>query len=204
MIIYFDKKLTDSNSHNNERVTTKKMDLKEIFKKLKNKNTLLILLILIIIALMSSVLKQIFFAALFIFIAALSKFYYRFFKSTLGFDFVLYGTLMISLVYTNFILSFMVAWIGLIFADMLAQKFNHNSLISLFGLTIIVLISKLFIGYPILVSLILLTLLYELIVSVLYFFAGSNWSKILVFVSSHIIFNMILITSLTNLLMSVM
>ncbi|AJF61639.1 TPA: hypothetical protein HA239_03890 [Candidatus Woesearchaeota archaeon] len=180
------------------------MDLKETFKKLKSRNTGVILLIFIIIVLMSGVLRQIFFAAIFIAAAGLSKIYHRFFKSSLGIDLVLYTTLMVSFVYRDIILSLVVGWAGLVVADAVGQKFNYTSFVSVIGLTAVVLLSNLFIGLPLVTSLIALTIVYELIASSLYFMMGSSFARILTFAGSHLLFNLIIITSLTDILRNLM
>ena len=133
-----------------------KKKLKIVFDYLtKHKNiTLLSLILILSLLFFSQYLKHVFISIIFILIAGISKVYQRFLKNTLGLNLILFPTLMIGLVYKNTILALSVGWISLILADYVAIKLSHTSLVSLFGITLIVFLSKLFYTFPIIFSLI--------------------------------------------------
>lgn len=185
--------------------------MKQLNKKLKKtfeiitkyKSIILIFFILIFSSLVFTSIRAIMFSMLFILLGSISKLYHRFFKSTLGIDLILFFTLLIHQNYHNFLLAFIVGWVSLIIADTLSLRFSYTSIISLIGLTAIIFISK-FITLPIIFTLILLTIIYEIITVLLYYLMGSSLDKILMYLISHLIFNMFLIFSFAEKLSRIM
>jgi hypothetical protein len=174
--------------------------LKKAFAWMKKNSRLVLfgLLALFILMLFSSYIKAILFTIVFVALGAISKIYHRFFRSTVGIDLVLFFSLISSLVYNNIIVSFIVGFVGLAFADSLAMRFSHTSLISYVGLTAAILSSTILHGLPLQAALIILTVLYELVSVFLYNLMGSSLDKILVFLSTHILFNLFLILSFSR------
>jgi hypothetical protein len=168
--------------------------LKKAFPLIKDKKK--IVLISVILGLLGLVysrfLWQLFFLAVFIALGGISKLYHRFFRSTLGIDLVFFTTIMLSLVYRNLFFSLINAWLGLIIADTLAQKFSHTSIVSLIGLTFIVLIAG-FMPFSLLISAVILDIIFELYSAIAYYFLGSSPDKIFIYFISHFLFNMFLI-----------
>ncbi len=146
----------------------------------------------------SRYIKTLAFVVLFIVIGGLSKFYHRLFRSTLGIDLVLFLTIMISLAYRNLLLSLFAGWLGLVAADTIGQKFSHMSLVSLVSLTIVALTSRLLLGLPTAMAAIVLTVAFEAVSAVFYYFMGSPPDKIALFLASHFIFNLFLILSFSG------
>jgi hypothetical protein len=169
--------------------------LKNAFSLLKNrlKVALLFIMLLLLTLAYSRYLKAGIFVIIFIIMGGISKFYHRFFKSTLGIDLVFFGTIMTALAYKNQTLSLVVAWVGLIAADTIALKFSHTSIVSLIGLTIISLISGFVSFLPFTVAAMILLIIFEAISILLYLLLGSTYDKIAIFLISHFIFNVILI-----------
>ena len=174
--------------------------LKKEFSWIKRNTRIVLvaLLTLCILLLFSSYLKAIIFTAIFIAAGSVSKIYHRFFRSTLGLDLVFFLTMMGSLVYRNILISFIIGFVGLALADSLAMRFSHTTLISYVSLTAAIVSSTILGGFPIHIALIILTILYELISAFLYNMMGSSLDKIIVFVGSHLIFNLFLIMTFTT------
>jgi hypothetical protein len=173
--------------------------LEKIFPLIKNRARMVVVFgILFVLTIMfSSYIKAGLFILLFIALSGVSKFYHKFFKSTIGVDLVFFTTMMIALAYNNILLTLIIAWPGLIIADSLGTKFSHTSVVSLIGLTIIALVAKLLMStlLPFIISAIILMVIYETITCVAYYFLGSSFDKIAVFLVSHLMFNLFLIFS---------
>ncbi len=133
-------------------------------------------------------------------IGSLSKIYHKFLKSKLGLDFILFPTLIVSLTYNNIILGFVVGIPSILIADYLANKLSHYTLVTLIGLCSVIILSKFFLTFPLVIALILLTLIFEIITVVFYYLMGSSLPQIILFFTSHLVFNLVLIFSFTNLL----
>jgi len=170
--------------------------LKSLYSHIKKNKKIVLLsfIILFLILTYSQYIKTLIVSIIFILFSSISKIYHKFFKSTIGIDLVLFLTLIISITYNQF-LGFFVGFSGLILADMIATKINYTSLISLIGLTMVILLSKFLINFPIIIGMIILTLIYELISVILYYLMGSSPQKIFIFLISHIIFNLFMILS---------
>ncbi len=182
-----------------------KKSLKKIFHVVKNKTRMLILFFILFVLGMiySQYLKAVFFVILFILIAGVSKFYHRFFKSSLGIDLVFFLTIIISLAYKNIFFSLLVAWLGLIIADSLGHKFSYTSLVSLAGLTMIVLIARV-LPFTAIISAIILTLIFEIYSIIVYLILGSSFDRIILYLVSHLCFNLFLIFTISESLLSLM
>ena len=180
-------------------------NLKKAFPFIKDKKkVIMISVILVIIGLLySQFIWQIFFLAVFIALGGISKLYHRLFKSTIGIDLIFFTTIMLSLVYRNLFFSLINAWLGLIIADTLAQKFSHTSIVSLVGLTGIVLIAG-FMPFSLLISAVILDIIFEIYSAVAYYFLGSSPDKILIYFASHFLFNMLLIFTFAEILAGIM
>ena len=168
--------------------------LRSGFSFLKKKHFLIIVLLLLIILLNLNSIKPLIFAAAFIVISGFSKFYHRFFRSTLGVDTILYFSLIISLKYGP-MLGILVAWPSLFLADFIANRLSHTSIATLIGLTAVILAARIFTFTAF--SLVVLTLMYETIMVIQYYMLGSRLDKIGIFLISNLLFNLALISSLT-------
>ena len=170
----------------------------------KNKRTLLVSFIMFVFILTYlEYLTSIVFVAVFIVLGSLSKLYHKIIRSSVGVDLILFLALVTTLIYENIFLGLIVAWPSLLIADYLAGKLSHNSLVSLFGLTSVVLLSSV-LPFSIILSLILLTIVYELITIIFYYLIGSPIHRIILFLITHIIFNLVLILSLAPILINIM
>jgi len=142
--------------------------------------------------------------ALFIGCASVSKLYQRFINVSIGINLILFSALLISLVYQDLTSAMLVGWVSIVMADFIAKKFSYYSFFSLINITVTILISSLFFGRHLIISLIALTIIYEALDSLLYYLAGSSPHNILTYATSHFIFNMFLILSLANKLSVIM
>jgi|APSaa5957512622_1039677.scaffolds.fasta_scaffold69443_2 hypothetical protein len=165
----------------------------------KHKRIILIITILLFTSLLLlDYVKAVFYSIIFIGISSVSKTYQRIIKSSIGIDLVLFSTLMISLAYHNIVLTFLVSYISLILADIIGTKLSHTSLVSLIGLTIIIFVSSFNFGLNIMYTMILLSLVYSIITSLLYYYMlGSSPQRISLYFFSQIIFNLIIIINLS-------
>lgn len=165
--------------------------LKKIFSFLRARRRL-ILILLITLLFLFMYLKYLV-IIIFILLAGVSKFYHRFFKSSLGLSLVLFTTIMTMLIYNNLILGFIVAWLGLLLADFIGNKLSYTSLVSIFILSFIVLISSFFVNLPLITAYIVLTIIFEILSIILYYLMGSSPQKIIIYLVSHLLFNLFLI-----------
>ena len=165
--------------------------LKKIYSLLKKRQRL-VLILLITLLILSMYLRYLI-IIIFILLAGLSKFYHRFFKSSLGISLVLFTTIMTMLVYKNIILGLTVAWLGLLLADFVGNKLSYTSLVSIFILSFIVLISQFFVNLPLITTYIILTIIFEILSIILYYLIGSSPQKIIIYLVSHLSFNLFLI-----------
>lgn len=176
----------------------------DLFKELKNlfvflnkhKKIVLVTLIALFVTLtFFAQIKKIIFMVIFIAISSVSKLYHKIFKSTIIIDVVLFLTTVTCLVYKNTILGLIVGVSGSLLADYFAQKLNPYSLVTLTGTVICIFFSKFLFSLPLIIALVILTILFELFTCITYYFLGSSFDKILVFLISHVISNMIMIFS---------
>ena len=168
--------------------------LKKAFPFVKDKTKLVVISVILIIfgILYSRFIWQIIFLAVFIALGGISKIYHRIFKSTIGIDLVFFTTIMLSLVYRNMFFSLINAWLGLIIADTVAQKFSYTSIVSLIGLTCIVLIAR-FLPFSLILSAVILDIIFEIYSAISYALLGSPPDKIIIYFVTHFLFNMFLI-----------
>jgi hypothetical protein len=143
------------------------------------------------------------FLAIFIALGSVSKIYHRVIKSSVGIDLVFFTTLMITLVYKNLFFSLVNAWVGLILADSIGQRFSYTSVVSLIGLSIIAVVAR-FMPFSIVISAIMLTVLFEIYSVLSYSLLGSSVDKIIVYFVSHFAFNMFMILTFASGLASIM
>ena len=175
--------------------------LQKVFKAIEKRKKLVLIgfIILILAVAYSSYVKNIIIMAFFIVIAAVSKIYHKFFKSTLSLDLVLFTTL-VSVFTMGVLPAFVVAYLGRIGGDYLSGRLKHTTLISLFCLTLIILIANLFVDLPVMFSLIVILIIYNIISAVLYYFIGSSFQKILVYLISNLSINLFLIFTFGNMI----
>jgi hypothetical protein len=168
-----------------------------------NRKVLLALLILFSLITFSQFLKKSLVIVLFLVIGSISKIYHRFVKSSLGIDLVFFLTMMLAIVYGP-MLAIVIGLIMKIAADYIANRFSHTTLITLAALFIPILFAKALIGLPLVTALFILTLIFEIISSVLYHFIGSSPGNIVLYAVSHFLFNAFLIINLGPWLQSIM
>jgi hypothetical protein len=174
------------------------------YSKKNIKLVLITFILLFTFILLSEQVKVIFVTIIFIILASLSKIYHRFFKSTIGIDLILFLTLIISYRYNNPLLSFFVGYISLILADLIGSKISHTSVVSLISLTFVILLSRILFLFDLVPTFIFLTILFEIITIFLYkYVLSSSLPRILTYLFSHFIFNMILILNFTELIINI-
>ncbi|MBN2367531.1 hypothetical protein JXC34_00805 [Candidatus Woesearchaeota archaeon] len=177
--------------HQGKKASHKNTGLKKLFSEVKKRQRLIIISIIVLLLFLAY--SKFFIIVIFISLAGISKIYHRFFKSSIGIDLVFFTGIMASLVYSP-VLGLIVSWAGLIIADTLGSRFTHTSVMTLFGLTIVALLSKFFALLPIVTAAIMLTIIFEVLMVLLYHFViGSSPQRIFLFISTHLCFNLLLI-----------
>ncbi|NTV24472.1 MAG: hypothetical protein HGA85_08990 [Nanoarchaeota archaeon] len=172
-------------------------ELKRAFTYLKDRTRIILLcLVLLVIGTMFyNIFKAAFFIVLLTAVAGVSKVYHRFFKSSVGVDFVLFSTIIVAIAYKNIMFTMITGWTSLIVADTLGSRFSHTSIISLIGLSAVAVISPLLSPLPIIYWAVLLTLIFQVIAAALYSIMGSGLDRLAVFLVTHALFNYFLIFS---------
>jgi hypothetical protein len=172
---------------------------------MKNKKVLLIFIIVAVLAIKNlQHIRTAMFIIIFILLSGISKLYHQFFKSSIGIDLVFFTTVMTVLVYHNSALGLIVAWPGLIIADIAGKRFSYTSLVSLIALTIVALTGG-FLIFPITLSAFILIIIYETVSILFYYYVlGSSIEKIGIFLLSHFVFNAFLVLTFADSLSSLM
>ncbi|TAL56723.1 MAG: hypothetical protein EPN86_02540 [Nanoarchaeota archaeon] len=162
------------------------------FLKWLSDNLVKVILILAVIVLslvfLGQMVKPFFFIAVFLFLSSISLIYNRWVKASIGIEFITLSTVMTARVYGG-IVGAIVGLVGLASAEVIGTGFNAKTVISLFGIFIIGLITPFFNGMSVTVAGIILAIIYDAIIIPLYLLAGSRPISSAVFVVSHLIFN---------------
>ena len=143
---------------------------------------------LILIYFLSSFIKMALVMSAFIVMGVASLAYNRFIKVSLGFEFIMLGTLITSMVY-GFLPGLIVAWVSLFFAEILTDRLTYSTSVSFVGLFIVSLAVQIIDLKNVTITGILMTLLYDFIIAPGYVIMGSNFWKTLLFVITHALFN---------------
>lgn len=182
------------------------MQFKKAFDYLKKHQRIVIILLILGFASIAffEQLKRVLIVIIFIAVASASKLYHKLFRSTVVVDFVLFLTLMTSLVYENKILGYVVGFTTVLLSDYFANKLSYHSLVSLAGITLVITAGALLSSIHLQVALVILVILYEIYAVIVYYLMGSTVNQIAIFLVSHFISNMIMIFSFAGFLRRLM
>jgi hypothetical protein len=142
----------------------------------------------IIISLVFSYAKPMLAIACFILIGAASLLYNRFIKISLGFEFVMLGTVLAGFLY-GMPAALVTGILGMLLAFILTGHFTQGTIVSFIGITAVSLMIPLFKQMEISTAGIILTLIYDAIIVPGYLLTGSRIERTLLFVATHIAFN---------------
>jgi hypothetical protein len=142
----------------------------------------------IILAFMFSQVKPMLAIICFITIGAASLIYNRFIKVSLGFELIMLFTVLAGFLYGVGAALF-TGIISMLFAFILSGHFNQGSFVSFIGIVAVCFLTPVFKGLGITGAGIILTLIYDAIIASGYIALGSRIERTVIFVATHIPFN---------------
>jgi len=154
----------------------------------KRVSIVLVVSALLLLYFFRDVIQMLVVMAAFIAIGAGSMLYNRWLKYSLGVELIMLGIVITGLVYGR-IPALIVGWIALFIAMVITNSFMHSSFVSFVGIFVVVMAIPLFQGISVTWVGIWMTLLYDLVIAPGYLLMGSSPWRTLLFVGSHIIFN---------------
>lgn len=138
---------------------------------------------------LGTTLKPFLFIGIFLLLSSFSLIYNRWFKVSLGVEFVLLSTVLTARVYGP-VAGAIVGFIGLGAAEIIGTGFNEKTIISLVAIAIIGLITPFFNSVSITMTGIILTVIYDIMIIPFYLLAGSNPARSILFVATHLVWNL--------------
>ena len=129
--------------------------------------------------------------AFFIVLGAVSMIYNRWLKLSLGFEFIMLG-LVITSITLGRLPGLVVGILGLLFAEVIAERFTYSTFVSFVGIAVVALIAPFVFQQTnsITSAGIILVIIYDAIIIPGYLMLGSNLGRSMLFVVTHILFNM--------------
>ena len=127
---------------------------------------------------------------LFIALAAVSMFYNRLIKVSVGVEMVMLGLVVTSVAFGR-LPGLFVGLVGLLLAEVLSERFTYSTLVSFIGIAVVALIAPNIYHQTgsITSAGIILTVVYDAVIIPGYLLLGSNIGRSALFVVTHIIFN---------------
>lgn len=135
--------------------------------------------------------KVIFAMAAFTALAAVSMLYNRWIKVSLGVEFVMLGLVVTTLAFGR-LPGLIVGIVGLFLAEVLSERFTYSTFVSFIGIAVVGLVAPNIFGMTgesITATGIIMTLVYDAVIAPGYILLGSNAGRTVLFVVTHIIFN---------------
>ncbi len=126
--------------------------------------------------------------ALFIAFGIASMMYNRWVKISLGIEFILLGTVITGLVYGKFP-ALIVGMVSLFFAEVITDRFTYSTFVSFAGIFAVSMVAPMLDGISVTWAGIWMTVLYDAIIGPGYIIMGSSLWRTLLFVVTHILFN---------------
>jgi len=143
---------------------------------------------LLILYLFRDVIQMLVIMGLFIILGIGSLIYNRWIKISLGFELIMFGTVITALVY-GWWQAVIVGFIALFLAEIFTDRFTYSTFISFIGLGVVATVVPLVSNLGITWAGITMTLLYDLIIVPGYLIMGSSPWRTAVFVGTHLLFN---------------
>jgi len=147
--------------------------------------------------------KMIFFIILLLLMGIISDSINRFLPFSLGIEFIMMGVILSSRVYSP-IIGIMIGIIGLTVAELFIMRFKIGLLFSYVGIIMVGFLSHIFANSDITTTGIALTVFYDAFILPGYYFTGSNPVKLLIFGSTHILFNIWVFVKVAPVMLSLM
>ncbi|MBS1266988.1 MAG: hypothetical protein MAG795_00958 [Candidatus Woesearchaeota archaeon] len=154
----------------------------------KKKIIIASIIILIFGLLLGRINKALLFVPLLIILASFSMIYNLLIRLSLGFELIMLSTVLCSAAYGP-VVGLIVGNISLFFAEILSSKMSYNTFISFIGISIVAVVGAGYSGEGITSWGIMMTILYDLIIIPLYLISGSNPISSIIYVVTHIPFN---------------
>jgi len=148
----------------------------------------LAVLALLFLYLFRDVVQMIIIMAVFIALGTVSLLYNRWIKISLGFELIMFGTIITAMVYGRW-QAIVVGFIALFLAEVLTDRFTYSTFISFIALAVVASVAPLVSSIGITWTGVTMTLLYDLIIVPGYLLMGSSPWRTSLFVGTHIMFN---------------
>ncbi len=126
--------------------------------------------------------------AFFIALGIASMMYNRWIKISLGIEFIMMGTVITGLVYGK-VPAVIVGLVSLFFAEVITNRFTYSTFVSFLGIFAVSMATPMLQGISITWAGIWMTLLYDAVIGPGYILMGSSIWRTLLFVVTHILFN---------------
>ncbi len=142
----------------------------------------------VILLLFRSFVEMLVVMAFFIFLGVMSMMYNRWVKVSLGFELIMLGTVITGLVYGR-VPALVVGAVALFFSEVITDRFTYSTFVSFIGISAVAMAVPLVAGISVAWAGIWMTLLYDAIIGPGYVLMGSSPWRTLLFVVTHIMFN---------------
>ncbi len=146
------------------------------------------IIILVIGLLLGRIHKALLFVPLLIVIASFSMVYNLIIRFSFGFELIMLATVLCSVAYGP-VVGVLVGFVSLFFAEIISSKMSYNTFISFIGIAVVAIVASSFSGDNISTWGIMMTFLYDIIIVPLYLLSGSNPISSIIYVVTHIPFN---------------
>ncbi|MCP3684133.1 MAG: hypothetical protein GY861_15740 [bacterium] len=151
----------------------------------------LIILALIFIIFFSEYVITSFFMLLFIALGTFSMLYNKVLKISLGIEFIMLGMVLSGLLFGP-VPAIIVGLVSLFIAEVITERFTYSTFVSFIGICAIGFLTQFFRGPEpnVTATGIILTLIYDAIIIPGYLMLGSGFWRCMLFLSTHIVFNL--------------
>ncbi|MBI2575243.1 hypothetical protein HYV82_05150 [Candidatus Woesearchaeota archaeon] len=150
-----------------------------------------------------SLLKGVFLVALFIVAGAASLLYNRFIRTSLGIELITLAIVLTGRLYGPGAAIFS-GFTALLLAELATESLQHKTIVSFTGIFVIGFLTQFFSGASIMLEGIALTLVYDAIIMPGYLILGSNPARCILFLVTHIAFNIWLFTTVAPLIAGIL
>ncbi|GEM_PF-6860193 len=141
-----------------------------------------------------SLLKDIFIIALLIAAGSLSLLYNRFIRTSLGIELITLGVVLAGRLYGPWT-AIIAGLASLLLAELLTEALQHKTVVSFIGIAVMGFSTQFFANASITTEGIALAIIYDAIILPGYFILGSNPARCILFLVTHIAFNVWLFTT---------
>ncbi len=175
-------------------------------KLLKSKKVTLGLIFFIFIILYAGkYFKDLFFITILTIIGSFSMIYLRYFKAAyiFGIELCMFATVLCARAYGP-VTGLVVGFLTIFFSLILSGRFKYSSFISILALPLIGFVTPFFGFWPVEITGVAMTIIYDLIIIPFYILLGSRISSSIIFVVTHLMFNYWVFTNVAPLIYPLM